>query len=251
METLVRLHNLTAGYNGKIVLHNINLDVFHLDYLGIIGPNGSGKTTLVKVILGLVKPFQGSVIFCRECLDPDVNCIGYLPQIQEMDRQFPISVNDVVLSGLQSPRHLFKRFSAAEKRRAESLMETMGIIDIRHRPMGELSGGQAQRTFLCRAIISSPKLLVLDEPNTFVDKQFETNLFEILKGLNEKMAIILVSHELSTIYTTVKNIACLTKGILHYHQADEITQDLLDRQYECPVDIITHGDIPHRVLRKH
>jgi zinc transport system ATP-binding protein len=128
-------------------------------------------------------------------------------------------------------------------------MEQMGILHLKHKAIGELSGGQMQRVFLARALIASPKLLVLDEPNTYVDKHFEESFYEILKELNEKMAIILVSHDLGIISSYVKSIACVNRH-LHYHDSSEITQELLDN-YPCPIDLITHGDLPHRVLKTH
>lgn len=125
----------------------------------------------------------------------------------------------------------------------------MGIEHLFRKPVGELSGGQMQRVFLCRAIITSPKLLILDEPNTFVDNQFEADLYETLKILNERMAIMIVSHDVGTISYYVKTIACVNK-YLHYHPSNIITEQQLVA-YGCPIQIITHGDIPHTVLKKH
>lgn len=251
MKTILKMRNVTAGYGDRIVLKNLNLDVYDNDYLGIIGSNGSGKTTLVKTIIGLAKPLKGTVVYSARKTNGNGRDIGYLPQLSKIDHQFPITVIDVVLSGLLSRVKVFRRFVGGDRKRGCGLLDQMGILDLKDNQIGELSGGQMQRVFLCRAIISSPKLLILDEPNTFIDEAFAENLFEILKDLNERMAIIIVSHDIGAVFSNVKNVACLMNGTLHYHGGTEMSQDLLDGIYQCPVDIITHGDVPHRVLKKH
>ena len=128
-------------------------------------------------------------------------------------------------------------------------MEEAGLTPLASRPIGELSGGQIQKAFLCRALINEPSLLILDEPNTFVDKAFEKELYKWLQHLNEKMAILLVSHDIGTISPMVKTIACVNQT-LHYHPSNQLTEDIL-KVYNCPVDIIAHGQIPHRVLKDH
>jgi len=249
MNKLVELNSVSAAYNGKIVLIDVDLEIYANDFLGIIGPNGGGKTTLIKVILGMLKPSWGSVTYPGIHADNKLNLIGYLPQIQRFDPRFPINVIDVVLSGLMNPHKVVKRFSKAEKSKAQKLLNEMGIYHLRNKPIGHLSGGQIQRVFLCRALISSPKLLILDEPSTYVDNQFEHELYEKLKSLNEEMAIILVSHDIGTISYYIKTIACVNRK-LHYHKSNIITDQQL-QAYDCPLQVITHGDIPHTVLKKH
>ena len=175
--------------------------------------------------------------------------IGYLPQINNIDRKFPVTVFDVVRSGLMSRKRLTGRYNSEENDRANDLMSEMGISGIRSKAIGELSGGQIQRALLCRALVNSPKLLILDEPNTYVDNRFERELYEKLKVLNEKLAILLVSHDLGTISTYVKSYACVN-GSLHYHSGNKVTPELL-KSYECPIQIISHGEIPHTVLYNH
>lgn len=250
-KKLLELNNISAGYNGHIVLKDIDFSVFEEDFIGVIGANGSGKTTLLKVILGLIKPAAGTVRFFDDEHEAGMGKppIGYLPQLTLFDPKFPIRVADVVISGLSGTVGLLTHYSKDEKIRAQQVMERMGIIGLRKKPIGELSGGQMQRVFLARALISSPPMLLLDEPNTFVDKGFEVNFFEILEELNREVAIILVSHDLGMIVSHVKTIACVNQN-LYYHDTNEITQELLDN-YNCPIDLITHGDLPHRVLKFH
>lgn len=248
---VLELKNITAGYNGHTVLKDVDFSVFEEDFVGVIGANGSGKTTLLKVILGLVQPLKGSIQFFFEGQKKGraKQKIGYLPQLTMFDPKFPIRVFDVVISGLSASVGLLKHFSKKENQKADEVMQRMGIRHLKKKTIGELSGGQMQRVFLARSLISSPRLLLLDEPNTFVDKGFEANFFEILKELNREMAIVLVSHDLGMIFSHVKTIACVNRN-LYYHDTNEITQELLDN-YNCPIDLITHGNLPHRVLKIH
>jgi zinc transport system ATP-binding protein len=248
-KKILELQNITAGYNDHIVLEDVNLSVYEKDFIGVIGANGSGKTTLLKVILGLLPPMRGNIRFFIEDVGQIKKYIGYMPQASMFDKKFPITVKDVVISGLIAKAGLFKHFSRRHKTKADEIMEKMDILHLKNKAIGELSGGQMQRVFLARALISSPKLLVLDEPNTYVDKSFEKSFFEILTDLNKEMAIILVSHDLGMISSYVKSIACVSYH-LHYHDSSEITQEQLD-SYKCPIDLITHGDLPHRVLKDH
>lgn len=246
MAEILEIRDASAGYSGDLVLRNVNLTINDLDYIGVIGPNGGGKTTLVKLILGLIKPMQGNVIFHN--LD-NPNLIGYLPQVSQIDKRFPITVLDVVLSGLMSVKGRFGSYRQSDKELAMVILEIMGIQKLSKRSIGELSGGQMQRVYLGRAIIAGPRLLILDEPNTFVDNKFEHDLYELLSELNKKMAILMVSHDVGTITSYVKTIACVNRN-LHYHPSNIITQSQL-AAYNCPIQLITHGDVPHTVLGEH
>jgi zinc transport system ATP-binding protein len=248
-KKLLEVQGVTAAYNNHIVLENVNLSVYEQDFIGIVGANGSGKTTLLKVILGLITPIRGKVQFFVEKNGQSKKYIGYMPQVSMFDKKFPITVKNVVISGLTGSVGMFRGFSRSDRERAREVMEQMDVLHLQNRAIGELSGGQMQRVFLARALISSPRLLVLDEPNTFVDKTFEKSFYEILKELNKEMAILLVSHDLGMISSYVKTIACVCR-FLHYHETSKITQDVLDT-YNCPIDLITHGNLPHRVLRSH
>ena len=249
MDTLVQIRNLSVGYGQNLILQNVNLSIRQFDFIGVIGPNGGGKTTLLKALLGLLLPFSGEIAFDESMTEGNSHRIGYLPQINNIDRKFPISVSDVVKSGLMSRKRMIKRYDKKEIEFAGLLMQEMGIYEIRNKAIGELSGGQVQRALLCRALVNQPKLLVLDEPNTYVDNRFEKELYEKLRILNEDIAILLVSHDLGTISTYVKSIACVNHS-LHYHPGNKITPELMEA-YECPIQIITHGKIPHTVLHTH
>jgi zinc transport system ATP-binding protein len=227
-----------------MVLQDVNLEVHPSDFIGVIGPNGGGKTTLVKVILGILPALRGKLIF-----PAGKPRMGYLPQISQIDKGFPITVRELVASGLKSRRGWFPRLSREQKRQVQQMLDESGLSALANRPIGELSGGQMQKAFLGRALINHPQLLILDEPNTFVDKGFEQELYRWLDELNKKMAIMLVSHDIGTISPLVKTIACVN-GNVHYHHSNVLTDEIL-KVYNCPVDIIAHGPVPHRVLKDH
>jgi len=245
MKKLLEIKDLTAGYENQVVLENVSLTILANDFIGVIGPNGGGKTTLIKAILGSVKPMSGEI----NLLISKKN-IGYLPQVNQIDKRFPISVIDVVRSG-KADTSLFSSFhkNRDEKEKAESLIQQMGITSIRDKSIGELSGGQMQRVFLCRALMNEPELLILDEPSTYVDNNFEGELYLKLKELNNRMAILLISHDVGTISFFVKTIACVNRS-LHHHPSNIITEEQLT-SYNCPLQIVTHGNIPHTVLKLH
>lgn len=248
MKKLIEIKNTTAGYNSTVVLEDVDLLISDNDFIGIIGPNGGGKTTLLKVILGLIKPFKGEIEYHPVNAHKKPN-IGYLPQQFYADKKFPISVDEVILSGLIRYEKFIIRYSKSDKEKVKEVLEQMGIPGLRRKAFSELSGGELQRVLLARAVISSPKLLLLDEPNTYVDQRFENELFNYLKKLNENMAIVVVSHDAGIISSYVKTIACVNKK-LHYHPSNEINNEIL-KAYNCPIDLITHGKVPHRVLKDH
>lgn len=243
-KPLIEIKNLSVGYSNQKVLDKVNITIESDDFIGIIGPNGGGKTTLIKAILGLLKSWSGEIK-----TNISQSKIGYLPQFNPFDKEFPITVNEVVLSGLAGKKGLFKRYNTIDKQRAIELLKHAGIINLKNKAIGQLSGGQMQRTLLCRALINEPELLILDEPSTFVDNKFEHELFEWLKELNKNIAIIMVSHDVGTISAHVKTIACVNYN-LHYHKSSIITNEQL-ASYSCPIQIITHGKVPHQVLADH
>ena len=241
---IIEIKNLSAGYDGRNVLHDINLTVYEHDFLGIIGPNGGGKTTLIKCILGLLKPTGGEI--CFHCPPP----LGYLPQYSTIDRKFPISVEEVILSGLSIQKSLSSRFTTEQREKGKEVIARMGLEGLERRAIGQLSGGQLQRAFLGRAIISDPSVLILDEPSTYIDKRFEARLYELLAEINKDCAIILVSHDIGTVLQQAKSIACVNET-LDYHPDTGITTEWLERNFNCPIELLGHGTLPHRILGKH
>ena len=266
---LIEIKNLSAGYDSRTVLRNVNLTVYDRDFLGIIGPNGGGKTTLIKCILGLLKPTGGEILYrvattSGNSSAPHDNSatnsqfstlnsqlsMGYLPQYNSIDRKFPITVEEVILSGLSSQKSLISRFTAAHREKAHQVIARMGLEGLEERAIGALSGGQLQRALLGRAIISDPQLVVLDEPSTYIDKRFEARLYELLAEINHDCAIILVSHDIGTVLQQVKSIACVNET-LDYHPDTGISEEWLERNFNCPIELLGHGVLPHRILAEH
>lgn len=247
-NVIVSLRNIGVKYEGMTALESVNLDIYTDDFLGIIGPNGGGKSSLVKAIMGAT-PYSGDIWFADALKQKNHYKIGYMPQVSEFDIRFPISIEEVVLSGLQTEKGFFGRYSKSDRNRVTPLLEQMGIADLAKRPIGEVSGGQMQRALLCRAIIAEPKLLILDEPTNFVDNRFEYEFYNIVKGLSHKMAIVIVSHDLGTITSVVKSIICVNKSV-HRHDSNILTEEQL-LNYNCPIQILSHGHIPHTVLAHH
>ncbi len=245
---LVTLHNVSVAYDGYEALHGASLEIADDDFLGVIGPNGGGKTTLVKAILGTV-PYSGEIRLAPELFRGKERLVGYMPQVSDFDRAFPISLAEVVLSGLQGRRGFLSRYTAQDRSKALQLLEMMGVGDVAAHPIGEVSGGQIQRALLARAVISEPRLLILDEPTNFVDNQFENEFYKMLQELNRRMAIVMVSHDLGTISSVVKEIVCVNRHV-HRHRSNILTEEQL-RNYNCPIQLLSHGSLPHTVLEHH
>lgn len=248
---VVCLEDIWVYYNGVTALEGVNLSINQNDFLGIIGPNGGGKTTLLKVILGLVKPSRGKVRVLGDTPVRSRKLIGYIPQLSQFDRDFPVSVWDVVLMGRLGHTGRFKRYSDKDKKVALDTLEIVEMLDLKDRQVGRLSGGQRQRVYIARALVTESKLLLLDEPTASVDKPMQTGFYEFLQKLRkeQELAIIVVSHDIGVISTYVNKIACLNRR-LFYHNSKEITAEMLEAAYQCPVDLIAHG-VPHRVLKEH
>ncbi len=247
-KKIISIRNLSVRYDDVVALEHVDLDIFDNDFVGIIGPNGGGKSTLVKTIMGVV-PHSGTIEYSPDIYRHGKPHIGYLPQVSNFDRSFPISVGEVVLSGLQTERGMFGRYTKQDRTRVAELLDMVGLAGLHNRAIGELSGGQLQRVMLCRALISDPKILILDEPTNFVDNRFENELYNILEQLSRRMAILMVSHDLGTISSVVRNIVCVNRHV-HRHESNIITAEQL-QNYDCPIQIISHGHIPHTVLGEH
>ena len=254
MTPIIEIKNLSAGYDGRTVLRDVNLTVYDRDFLGIIGPNGGGKTTLIKCILGLLKPTAGEIAYHTANSRPSSSSsqvtMGYLPQYNSIDRKFPITVEEVILSGLSSKKSLVSRFTAEHKEKARQVIARMGLEGLEERAIGALSGGQLQRALLGRAIISDPQVVILDEPSTYIDKRFEARLYQLLAEINKDCAIILVSHDIGTVLQQVKSIACVNET-LDYHPDTGISGEWLERNFNCPIELLGHGTLPHRILGEH
>ncbi|MGR6835236.1 metal ABC transporter ATP-binding protein [Syntrophomonas erecta] len=245
---VIEVKNLYLAFSGRTVLENINLDVFADDFLGIIGPNGGGKTTLLRCLLGLLEPQQGEIRIYGKPVAQSRRLLGYVPQFAAFARQFPVSVREVVLLGRLGQRK-GRWFSQADREAARRALQQVEMYELRHRQIGDLSGGEKQRVLVARALVNNPRILFLDEPTASLDSRFQAGFYELLRELNRNMTIVLVSHDISAISTYVSAIACLNRT-LYYQHDKEITPKMLEQAYQCPVELIAHG-VPHRVLHPH
>jgi zinc transport system ATP-binding protein len=195
---IIKLDKIAASYPGKSepAISNISLTLHERDFLGITGPNGGGKTTLLKIILRLIAPLSGTIRFFEDGKERTSIRMGYLPQVNMIDKKFPISVREVISSGLASETSLLKPFGRENRRRIDQTVELMGLENVAHCAIGRLSGGQLQRALLGRAIISKPKALLLDEPGSYIDKAFEEKFYRMLDDIRAESALILVSHNM-------------------------------------------------------
>ena len=248
-ETIIEIRNVWFSYAEYPVLKDVDLDVQQGEFLAIIGPNGGGKTTLLKLILGILKPDRGSVRVFGEEPRKAAGRIGYVPQETSFNRNFPITVFDVALMGKLGED---RRKRGDSKRERESVQESLRRVDMwkyRNRRIGELSGGQRQRVFIARALASEPEILFLDEPTASVDVEGQSTLYHFFNELNKTVTIVVVSHDVNVLSSYVKSVACVNQRVF-FHDESEITPDMLQQAYHCPVELIAHG-VPHRVLRLH
>jgi zinc transport system ATP-binding protein len=238
---IIALRDVTFGYDGRPVLLDIDLTIREKDFLAIIGPNGSGKTTLVKVALGLLKPQAGSVeVFGRPLAEfSDWRKIGYIPQkATHIDPFFPASVEEVVGMALMSSpkaRGVSGREGRAEIRRA---LDEVGMAEFRRSAIGRLSGGQQQRVFIARALVTSPRVLFLDEPTTGVDAETQTSFYDMLDRLNsrEGLTIVLITHDIGIVNKHVTRVACLNQRLVYHGSHEDFCRSEVFR------DMVTRGD---------
>ncbi len=236
---VVEITHVDFAYNGDLVLEDVVLTIKEADFLGVVGPNGSGKSTLLKIILGLIRPLRGSVRVFGRSPERARHLIGYVPQHADLDASFPISVTDVVLIGRLGKAPMLGSYGKIDRQAAQEAMESAEVYDLRNRRFGTLSGGQKQRVLMARALAGKPELLLLDEPTATVDGRVEQDIYELLKKLNEKVTIVLVSHDLGFISTYVNRVACVNRG-LSCNRTEDITGDVIEACYSGPVHMLTH-----------
>ncbi len=250
MEKAIEIKDLYVNYEEGYALENVSLDVFEGDFIGIIGPNGGGKSTLLKSILGLVPVASGEVrVFGKEPKRREA-AIGYVPQFSAIDRRFPITVIEAVVTGrINVKMKPFFRYSKEDKQAALAALDSVGIKKLADRRISDLSGGEFQRVLIARALATTPKILLLDEPTASVDPSSREAIYSLLDRLNGSMTIVMVTHDLFAVYSKVKKVACLN-GRLVYHGEPSLSKEVVNELYGCPVELIAHG-VPHRVLGEH
>lgn len=245
----IELRGVSFAYGEIPVLEDVDLVVEARDYLALLGPNGGGKTTLLRLVLGLLRPSRGCVRVLGEAPERARGRVGYVPQRVRFDLDFPIRVIDVVRMGRLRRSRMLRPLAAGDRAAADHALATVEISDLAERPIGALSGGQLQRVLIARALALEPQLLLLDEPTASLDERMGTGVWELLAALSQSMTVVVISHDVGAISRHVRSVACLNRR-LHAHPTRELTPEILEATYGCPVDLIAHGH-PHRVLRDH
>lgn len=249
-EAALHIENLSVNYRHTQALSGVCLDVREGEFLGIIGPNGGGKSSLLKAILGLIPITSGKISVFGEDYRKRKTPVGYVPQFAEVDRAFPVSALDVVMTAFQQGGlHPFFRFTGEHRKKAMEKLEQVGIAELAGRQISQLSGGEFQRLLIARALAVEPRLLLLDEPTASVDPASREKIYALLAQISRDITIILVTHDMFAISSQVNSLACLNEKLV-YHGEPDLTEEVMDGMYGCAVDIIAHG-VPHRVLRGH
>jgi len=221
MEKALESHGLWYAYDNEFVLEDISVSIDKGDFVAIVGPNGGGKTTLVKLITGSLQPTRGTLAVLGVPPEKAGSRIGYVPQFSTMDASFPITVLEVVLQGLFYKNLIGPAWKRSAVEQGLRSMERLGIAALARRRFGELSGGQKQRVLLARALVSSPELLILDEPTSSVDIAVEEDIYELLREMNRVMTILLVTHDITFVSSYVNKVMCLNRRVA-CHATDEI-----------------------------
>jgi zinc transport system ATP-binding protein len=248
-KPVIDIKNLWFSFNGEPVLQDVHFTLYHKEFLAMIGPNGGGKTTLLKLILGLFEADRGEIRIFGKPPKQAAHRIGYVPQDININKNFPISVLDVVLMGRLKSGINWVQNRKDDRMAAQRSLEKVEMEPFKNRHIDELSGGQRQRVFIARALVTEPEILILDEPTASIDSKGQTEIYTILKDLNKKVTILVVSHDILALSSYIKSVACVNRRV-HFHGASEVTEEMLEMAYQCPVELIAHG-LPHRVFRTH
>ncbi len=255
MKNDLVIQNLFFYYDRTLVLEDISLEYSKSDFLAIIGPNGGGKSTLLKLMIGLLKPTQGSILLLGDQPSMTHHRVAYVPQDTFANRDFPIKVLDVVLMGRLSPSKIFSFYSKEDKCIAQTMLEKVGMKGFENQKLHTLSGGQRQRVFVARALASEAEILFLDEPTASIDTAGELEIFTLLKRLNQEIGIVIISHDINVALNYATKVAYVNKT-LYLHDVSKDTPLHFSQSphmgHVCPIELISatrcHHLHPHKVL---
>lgn len=247
-EPVITLRDVSFFYGGTPALEDVNLSLEPREAVCIVGPNGGGKTTLVKLILGLLTPQRGEIRVFGQPPHRSRLRAGYMPQHVQHDPQFPVTVMDIVLMGRLGQgglAGLMGWHGPADRRAALDALEQVSMAEFRRRPFASLSGGQRQRVLIARALCCKPELLLLDEPTSNVDSLVEARLLDLLRELNRKMTILMVSHDLGFVSGLVDRVICVNRRVV-IHPTSEMTGETIRDLYGGEVRMVHHNEFsPH------
>ncbi|MFN4216546.1 MAG: metal ABC transporter ATP-binding protein [Brevinematales bacterium] len=210
---VLEVKELSFGYTDVFVLENVNFKVREGEFVTIVGPNGGGKTTLLKLLLGLLHPWKGEIFVYGKPHEEQKHLMGYVPQHGVFDRQFPLTVEGMVLQGRIKP---FGWYSREDRKKVDEVLEKVGLLALKKEPFSHLSGGQLQRVLIARAMVSEAPLLFLDEPSASIDSESERQLFDLLLALKGEKTILLVTHDTGFVHTITDRVLCIHRGICEH-----------------------------------
>lgn len=245
----IEMRNVNFAYNGVPVLMDVNFRIERGDFISVVGPNGGGKTTLLKLILGLIKPKSGSVRVFGTLPEKSRERMGYMPQHQLFDPQFPVSVMDVILMGNLGLRRSGP-YSKSDRSTAERALGEVEMAKYLKQSFSNLSGGQRQRVLLARALICQPDILLLDEPTANIDMEIESKLDSILKELNQRMTILMVTHDLGLVIDMVKSVVCVNRRVA-IHPTSALNGKLIQELYGTDLRLVRHDRITGEEVPMH
>lgn len=247
MDKVVELKDVSFGYDEKLVLQDIQLDIYEKDYLGIVGPNGAAKSTLIKLMLGILKPEKGSIkLFHQNIKDfKDWGKIGYIAQkATSFNTSFPATVEEVVAANLFSEIGLFQSIGKKHLEKVEKVLSIVGMKDFKSRLIGNLSGGQQQKVFIARTLVSSPKIIFLDEPTVGIDTKSQEQFYQLMKKLNQEMGItiVMISHDIGAVTENVNRVACMgDKRLVAHDPSSNIPfHEILSEFYGEKMKLLIH-----------
>ncbi len=238
-KPVIVLTEVSFTYDGPPVVQRASLTIAAGDFVCVIGPNGGGKSTLLKLMLGLIEPDQGKVEVLGRSPREARSRIGYMPQYTQLDPRFPVSVLDVVLMGRLGRAPMLGPYRQADKQVAMAALGEVGMGEFRKRPFARLSGGQRQRVLIARALACEPELLLFDEPMANLDPAVQDDLYELLGGLNRKLTIVMVSHDIGFVSLYFKTVVCVNRTV-HTHPMSELSNRTVADMYGREVRLLHH-----------
>lgn len=239
----LQFEDVCFAYERQEVLHNVDLSVPDKRLVAVVGPNGGGKTTLVKLALGLVKPQRGTVLVFGDVPERRQRSIGYVAQHLSFDPEFPVSAMDVVLMG-RADRHWLGPYRRGDRVKATEALDRVSLGHLGRRALAHLSGGERQRVLIAQALVSDPELLFLDEPTANVDTAAEHEIYDLLRDLNERMTIVVVSHNLNVVTRHASHVACVNRTA-SLARVDELTEGQLHAFHRGDMTVLKHGPACH------
>lgn len=250
MTDAIVANNLTYGYSkAEAVISSAHFTIEEGEFVAVIGPNGGGKTTLLKLLMGFYTPWSGSISICGLPAAHYPSGVAYVPQNLRFDRQFPISVEALVLGGKASTLSFWGRYSKKAKEQAMHALDQVGLADYASRAFGTLSGGQAQRALIARALVQEPKILLLDEPTANVDIEAEANIYELILQLQGRHTIVMVTHDIRAIIGNVKKVLCV-QGQVSVINPDKLCEHFALGLYHYPLIETTKSHLTKETFAK-